>query len=44
MEKSVLDITVKMRNNNKEITTTKVKYIDVTFVVNVRGLNIENNF
>ena len=28
----------------KEMTTTEVKYIDGTFVVKVRGLNIDNYF
>ena len=33
-----------MRNHKKGTTTTKVKDIDGTFVVKLRGLNIENDF
>ena len=44
MQKSVVDLTVRMRNMKKEMTTTEVKYIDGTFVVKVRGLNIDNYF
>ena len=43
MEKLLLDITVKIRNHNKEMTTTEVKDIDGTFVVKLLGLNVENN-
>ena len=44
MEKSVLDITVKMINHKKGITKTEVKDIDGTFVVKLHGLNIRNVF
>ena len=40
MDKSVLDITVRVINQKKGITTTELNYIDGNFVVNLRGLNI----
>ena len=42
MEKSVLDITFKMINKKRGMTSTEVNNIDVTFVVKLCGLNIEN--
>ena len=44
MEKSVLDITIKIINQKKGITKTEVKGVEGTFAVKLRGLNIENNF
>ena len=44
MEKSVLDLTIKIRNRKKGMTTTEVKDMDGTFVVKLHGMNIENNF
>ena len=44
MEKSVVDITVRMRSIEKVTTTTELKDIDGTFFVKLRGLNIENKF
>ena len=44
MEKSLLGITIKIRNQKKGMTTTKVKYVDGNFVVKLSGLNIQNNF
>ena len=44
MEKSVLDLTVKMRNQKKGMTKTEVKDINGTFVVKLRGLNLGNKY
>ena len=44
MDKSVVDLTVRMRNMKKGMKKTEVKDIDGTFVVKLRGLNIENKF
>ena len=41
MDKSVLDITVKMRNQKNGMTATEAKYIDGNFFVKLHGLNIE---
>ena len=41
MEKSLLYLTINIRNHKKEMTTTKVKYVDGNFVLNLHGLNIE---
>ena len=43
-EKSVLDLTVRMRNLKKGMKTTELKDIDGNFVVKLRSLNIENGF
>ena len=40
----MLDITVRMINLKKLMTTADVKDIEGTFVVKLRGLNIENYF
>ena len=42
VEKSVLDITVRLRNLKRGMKTIDVKDVDRTFVVKLRGLNIEN--
>ena len=44
MEKSVLDITVILKNMKKVTTTTDVRDIDGTFVVKLHDLNITNYF
>ena len=44
MEKSILGITIKKRNNEKGITTTKLKDVDGNCFVKLRGLNIGNAF
>ena len=44
MEKLLLDITIKIRNQKKEIKNTEVKDVVGTFVIKLRGLNIENRF
>ena len=44
MGKSVLNLTVKIRNQEKVMTNTEVKDIDGSFVVKFRGLNFENLF
>ena len=43
MDKSVFGLTIKIINQKKGIKTNEVKYLDGTFVVKLRGLNIENN-
>ena len=43
MEKSVLDITDRLRDMKQGTTRTDVRDIDRTFVVKLGGLNIENN-
>ena len=48
MEKSVVDLTVRMINLKKKMIKTEVKdidrtFFDRTFFVKLRGLNIENN-
>ena len=44
VKKSVLDLTVKMISQKKVMSTTEVRYIDVTFFVKLCVLNIENDF
>ena len=44
MEKSVFDITYSLRNQKQGFTTTDVRDFDVTFVVKLHGLKIENKF
>ena len=41
MEKYVLDLKIKMRNQKKIIMTTEVKDVVGGFVVELRGLNIK---
>ena len=41
MEKYVLDLKIKMRNQKKIIMTTEVKDVVGGFVVDLRGLNIK---
>ena len=42
MDKSVLGLTVRLRNMKKLMTTKDVQEIDGTFVIYLLGLNIEN--
>ena len=44
MEKSLLNITINIINQKKGMTATEVKDVDGNFVVNLRGMNNENNF
>ena len=44
MEKSVLDLKVKMRSQKKGIKKAEVKDIHGTFFVKLRGLNIQNKY
>ena len=44
VEKSVLDITDSLRHQKQGLTTLDVSNIEGTFVVKLRGLNIENYF
>ena len=44
MEKSVSDITIKIRNQNKGMTTTEVNDVYGTFFVKLCDLNIEKIF
>ena len=44
MEKSLLDITIKIRNQKKGMTTTKVNDFVGNVVVKLRGVNAENKF
>ena len=44
MEKSVLDITEILRHQNQGLKTSDVRDIEGTFVVNLRGQNIDSNF
>ena len=44
MGKSVVDLTVRMINLKKGMTTTELKDSDGTFVVKLYSLNIENYF
>ena len=43
MEKSVLDLTIRIRNRKKGMTTTEVNDVVVTFVEKLRAINIYNN-
>ena len=44
MEKSLLNITINIINQKTGMTATEVKDVDGNFVVNLRGMNNENNF
>ena len=44
MEKSLLGLKVNIRNQKKGIKTIEVKDFDGTFVVKLRGMNIEEVF
>ena len=44
MEKLLLDLTINIRNHKKGVKTTDVKDVDGTFVVKLRGMNIEKYF
>ena len=44
MDKSALGLTINIRNKKKGMTTTEVRDVDGTFVVKLRGLNIEKVF
>ena len=41
MEKSVLDITDSLRHQKQGLTTLDIRDIEGTFVVNLRGQNID---
>ena len=44
MDKSLLDLTVKIRSEKKGMKTAEFKDVVGTFVVKLCGLNIRNNF
>ena len=44
MDKSALGLTINIRNKKKGMTTTEVRDVDGTFVVKLRGLNIDKVF